>query len=308
MQATPAGYQIPAAQTIRVKSVRAVVDGSAAAAAFLPTLQLVAPSGQVVWESATDTTVAAAGSADVSWFPRLKRSAASIFPNSSYGNTVIGGAPFAYYPLDETVGTTIHDQSGNARDLTNANAASIYNVHGLVATTTDGALYVPLGADVSKCPKGAYAWTPSTFSVEAWFQVFSSDLINEVVTYALSTQKHEQKFQLRLNAGKAQFECYDAADNVYDATGLADLRDGKAHYIVGTYNGALLAVYVDGALAGSLVTGFTPTFVNGTIGVGGAGPLLSASNIDGVIDEVALYSYALTAAQVLDHYTKATSV
>src|SRR5690348_16161259 len=79
VQSTPAGYQVPPAQEIVVKSVRALVDGTAAAAAYLPTLQLIAPDGSVVWESPTDATVAAGGSADVSWFPGVK-SAASAAP------------------------------------------------------------------------------------------------------------------------------------------------------------------------------------------------------------------------------------
>src|SRR5690242_16897012 len=83
IQSTPAGYKVPGAQEIIVKSVRALVDGSGAASAFLPTLQLVAPDGSVVWESATDTTVAAGGSADVSWFPGVKSATGGTGPSGS---------------------------------------------------------------------------------------------------------------------------------------------------------------------------------------------------------------------------------
>ena len=77
VQSTPAGYQVPAAQEIIVRSVRAVVNGTGAAGAFLPTLRLRAPSGVIVWQAPTSATVAAGASADVSWFPRVAAAAAA---------------------------------------------------------------------------------------------------------------------------------------------------------------------------------------------------------------------------------------
>lgn len=71
MQPAPAGYTVPGAQEIVVKSVRALVDGSGAGAAFQAVLQLVAADGSIVWEAPTDSTIAAGGSANVSWFPRV---------------------------------------------------------------------------------------------------------------------------------------------------------------------------------------------------------------------------------------------
>lgn len=69
--AAPKDYTLSGTQEIQLKSVRAVIDGSGAATAFLPTLQLLDPNGHVMWEGATSSTVAAGGSADVSWFPGL---------------------------------------------------------------------------------------------------------------------------------------------------------------------------------------------------------------------------------------------
>lgn len=69
VSAVPKDYMLSGAQEIVLKSVRAVVDGSAAASAFYPTLQLLDPNGNVMWEGVPITTVAAGGSADVSWFP-----------------------------------------------------------------------------------------------------------------------------------------------------------------------------------------------------------------------------------------------
>jgi len=77
VQTAPAGYTVPQAQEIVVKSVRALVDGSGAGSAFLAVLQLVAPDKSVVWEAQTDTTIAAGASANVSWFPGVSPAVAS---------------------------------------------------------------------------------------------------------------------------------------------------------------------------------------------------------------------------------------
>lgn len=67
----PKDYTLSGTQELALKTVRALIDGSGAASAFLPTLQLLDPNGHVMWEGATSETVAAGGSADVSWFPGL---------------------------------------------------------------------------------------------------------------------------------------------------------------------------------------------------------------------------------------------
>lgn len=65
----PKDYTLTGTQELLLKSVRAVIDGSAAGSSFYPTLQLLAPDGTVMWQGIPFTTVAAGGSADVSWFP-----------------------------------------------------------------------------------------------------------------------------------------------------------------------------------------------------------------------------------------------
>ena len=69
--AAPKDYLLPGTNELLLKAVRAAVDGSGTASAFVPALQLLAPDGTVMWTAITSASVAAAGSADVSWFPGL---------------------------------------------------------------------------------------------------------------------------------------------------------------------------------------------------------------------------------------------
>lgn len=68
--AVPKDYLVPAAQEIEPIIVRADIDGSGAAGSFEPTLQVLSPAGDVIF-SVPAATVAAGGSASVSWAPFL---------------------------------------------------------------------------------------------------------------------------------------------------------------------------------------------------------------------------------------------
>ena len=98
VEAVPDGYVVPGAQEILIRAVSASVDGSGAGSAFLPCLQLVSPSGQVMWTAPTPTSVAAGGSADVSWFPRVSSPAGGIplWTNLLFDLTLGGDATLDY--------------------------------------------------------------------------------------------------------------------------------------------------------------------------------------------------------------------
>ena len=66
----PEGYTIPGSQEIILKSVTANYDGTGAGGSFIPTLQIVAPSGAIVASCPIGQTLPAGATADVSWFPR----------------------------------------------------------------------------------------------------------------------------------------------------------------------------------------------------------------------------------------------
>lgn len=84
------------------------------------------------------------------------------------------------------------------------------------------------------------------------------------------------------------------------------LNDGRWHHVVATYDGAgNLKLYIDGQLQAT-TTGLTlNTTLNGDgIQIAGSGSF--SSPLTGSIDEVAIYSTALSAADVLAHYKAAT--
>jgi hypothetical protein len=85
--AAPLDYIVPGSALIRVKSIRGEFTDNGAAGAWLPAVQLISDSGHVI-ATASDqgASVAAGGSADASFFPGVKASAAA----SSSGGTLAG--------------------------------------------------------------------------------------------------------------------------------------------------------------------------------------------------------------------------
>lgn len=103
----PLDYPVGNAQEIILRSLKASFDGTGAAAAFLPAVQIISPSGTVLGTYITDTSVAAGASADVSWFPGVSN-ATSISPGAGippiaalddyvfqHANTTITGVGFS---------------------------------------------------------------------------------------------------------------------------------------------------------------------------------------------------------------------
>ena len=129
----PKDYTIPGAQQIRPLSIRASFDGSGAAGAWLPAVQILDNNGNVLSTHADpNVSVAAGASADVTWFPGVKPQAASstggaVTPSIAtfYRSTSLGDAAqtipassdanivwlHAALPSDGTItGPTIGDQ------------------------------------------------------------------------------------------------------------------------------------------------------------------------------------------------------
>jgi hypothetical protein len=67
--AVPSDYKIPGAQELLPLSVRAVFDGTGAASAYFPLLQILDGAGNVLIDCVATVSVAAGVSADATWFP-----------------------------------------------------------------------------------------------------------------------------------------------------------------------------------------------------------------------------------------------
>lgn len=122
----PKDYTLPQSQEVLLKSVAADIDGTGASGTFLPALQLVSNAGQVMWTAIDPIqTVAAGGSATVTWFPgvssQLLSSGSGIPPFPAiddyvfkHANTTVTGVGFSDQTALIIQGNTI-TLDGNTR-------------------------------------------------------------------------------------------------------------------------------------------------------------------------------------------------
>ena len=114
----PQLYEVPNAQEIIPKSVRATFNGTLAGSAFFPTVRIVSDGGVIVAEVATDTSVAAGASASVTFAPFLRGVPASSGGGLSWegarytgGVTTIAQNVTDVFPFSLSFGTALLDLS-----------------------------------------------------------------------------------------------------------------------------------------------------------------------------------------------------
>lgn len=108
----PADWTVPGNGQIRPKCITAAFDGSGAASTFFPAIKLISDAGVVVGIYPCLTSVAAGGSAEVSWFPRVGGA-------SGGGGGGPGGTRRVPIPL------TVADSGGNGYAIFSLNQSFI---------------------------------------------------------------------------------------------------------------------------------------------------------------------------------------
>ena len=175
-----------------------------------------------------------------------------------------------------------------ANDITTAATFDGVNDYVQVANTTG----VPVGA------------TARTF--ELWFKTSSA---NRQVLYSYGSRANAQEYGLWLNAGGTAMTAWGyASDTIF--TMPAALNNGAWHHVVQTYSGTTMTIYIDGvALTPQTVT--RATVMNQYwLGIGAViDPADSNSGgfFAGQIDDVSLYTTALDATTVTNHYQLGTA-
>ncbi|GAB3876197.1 hypothetical protein GCM10028824_33470 [Hymenobacter segetis] len=137
----------------------------------------------------------------------------------------------------------------------------------------------------------------TTITLEGWVNTNST-------AEQYITTKAEDSWYLALNgnnaaAGRASFLLNGPSAAGGWLYGRTNLADGRWHYVVGTYDGSTLRLYVDGVLDNSRAA--TGAVLTGTSAVA-IGMRNGQAYWNGLLDEVRIWSVARTAAQVQAAY------
>jgi hypothetical protein len=226
---------------------------------------------------------------------------------SHYDTVVLADGPVAYWLLADTSGTSARDAAGSdngtySGGFTLGRAAPYPAMSGSVAF--DG-----ITGQVS-APNEAALQITGSITVEAWCKPLNVARISEFVCKPSSTMQTPPYIDYSLSSGQnpgAHFAFLLGIAGTWtyaQLNGGTSATNGNWYHVVGTYDGSMMKIYVNGSLDGSRAA-------IGSVGANSQ-PLYIASpgawtgeNFQGSVAAVAVYNKALTAAQVLAHYNAA---
>lgn len=197
---------------------------------------------------------------------------------SSGARSAVGGGPDATYPGSATLGVAGAFPGSRAVRLSDSSPGGI-----ALANTIAIAMTKP-------------------FSLELWFQPDAND---EVVRFLASGCNCEGAVResfgvLTSSLYGVVMERYVGDVKVSASSGALVL--GAYHHVVMTYDGTKQSLYVDGGLRATVADARSANnAANPCISFGAFNP--GSFSLRGTIDELAVYDKALSAAQVLTHYT-----
>ncbi len=235
---------------------------------------------------------------------------------SAYAETVIGDEPTLYWRYDDS-GAWVIDRSGQTGNGKNGLAQN-------GVTYAGGAIPDDSSSSASFDGTNQYIWNdqpaygPTTYSIETWFNTTSttggvlvgygngrprSDNGNDV-----NSSSYDRLVYMENGTGRIRYGVYNGAVRTL-RTGSA-YNDGQWHHLVATQSSQGMRLYIDGVEVGRNSTTDAQQYY-GSWRVGGSnlngwpdngGNSAASQYYDGLLDETAIYSQALTQAQAIDHF------
>lgn len=177
----------------------------------------------------------------------------------------------------------------------------------IAADIERGSVFDLHGKGRMECAQEAGFDISGSISVGAWIKVRASKKGWQVIIskghrgWAMSTHSETDRVVMSINIVKHEEYLQGLASDpirYITVAGNADLKDERWHHVAGTYDGRRVCLYIDGALSNSRrVSGNIAT--NDSIVVIGDNPEWGYNwNWNGLIDDVRIYSYALSPEEV----------
>ena len=238
--------------------------------------------------------------------------AAAGYPVSSpatasapYARNVLSNGPSLYWRLDEATGTSAADLSGNL-DNGRYGTGDTLGASGAISdgtTPPDPAVTTNGGDSAVMVSTNRTASLPA-FSLEAWFATSHSG--GKIIGFgdsASATGSQDNDKELYFSAdGSLNFGVYNNEKDVISAPPSLHLTDGAWHHVVAVQGASGMALYVDGSLVASNSVSTNQSYSGYWHVAGDTSWSNNGNDFSGSLDEVAVYPYALSAAQVSSDY------
>ncbi len=227
-----------------------------------------------------------------------------------YAAAILGDAPLAYFHLDEVTGTTLEDASGNKHDATLVNGVSLGVGGAFTGSGTsihfNGSGYVAINNSVNSNGTPFDFVDKAPFSVEAWVSIDVPATVNDGYTFFSKEQFLGGSSYLGFDIFVQPKFIMQREDDPTDETEV-DCPSGLAaantwYYLVGTYDGNAITVYVDSVAIGTLPGSLTSIPITNVPFLLGSEDAQYNSGLVGKMDEAAIYANALTPTQIAAHF------
>lgn len=213
----------------------------------------------------------------------------------SYESVVLADSPKLYYRLGQTT-STMTDSSGSGLAGTVVGSPE-RGITGLLTGDADSAIkFNAANQEVSRA-HNALLNVADTFTFEAWIKVTAIAGGQHCICFKIGGSNTTAKFVV-LAEGKLQLRVPGKANII---TGKTVLVAGVIYHVVVVKSGSTRKLYVNGVDDTGALEEFTCKNNEGTLHLGVEEPG-EGENFNGVLDEFAYYSTALSEARVKAHY------
>jgi chitodextrinase len=208
--------------------------------------------------------------------------------------TTAGGQPAGAsrlsYKFQEGTGTITSDGSGNGNTGTLAGATWTNSGKYGNAIAFDGATSYVTTPDSTSLDLG------TTGTIEAWVKLSSLNRWQSVIAKGNANRNELHNYALEISNGN-RYVCFLGSGSATRMlTSTVTATSGQFTHIACVWNGSVFQMYINGTLNASTSQSLTPAANSSPLYIGQFGG--NTDRLNGVIDEVRVYDYALTSAQV----------
>lgn len=216
-----------------------------------------------------------------------------------YQGQVLARSPALYLRHGEASGsTTMLDSSGNGRNGAYANSPTL-GTAALIANDSDTAVTLASASQqYGEVANAAWMSGWTTFTIMGWIKRAATGTNHTIMARDLTGGNGP--WRLRVGSGdKLEFLLWHTG--VQSLAGVTSLAASTRYHVAAKYTGSQMVIYVNGSVDGTASASGALNSVDApNLRVGAYGSMFELFN--GVIDEMQVYTSALTDAQVLTDY------
>ncbi len=222
------------------------------------------------------------------------RKYASTEPTTSNSSEEVGAGPIAYWKFDEGYGATTSDSSSSRNNGTITGA--VWKSEDLCVSGK--CLYFDGSADNVSISSSITLSPNSGFTFSHWLRTTSTG--GQV--YTLGNTGGASGYRFGIDAGRVAFLIGNASVYSEKTCGTTTVNDNKWHLITGVFGSASFTCYIDGRLEATVAYDVGEDYTGMSTSAPGIGAPPCCTDFQGFLDDVKIYPYQRTTAQVKSDY------